>query len=202
VTVSIPGLYTIGVLLNCCWSAVRSCQRIFLPPPLYDGGPPPLRLGGGTSPLLSSGVWPVFTTVLLLYRTDDISSGREPHLLHSHRRSLLHGHLSATACTTYSAGGMDLGCGGDIVSVRLHPRYVAAERETLPSPRRSGYGYTSSPRFFRDRAGSYGQLAWFWLSDILFFASPMSTWTFFLHLFALGTVAPLGRLLNFLSFSA
>ncbi len=65
--------------------------------------------GGMTSPCLSSGEWPVFTAVLLLYGTDDLSSGREPRLLQSHRRSPLRGRLSAAACAPYSASGMDLG---------------------------------------------------------------------------------------------
>jgi hypothetical protein len=70
----------------------------------------------------------------------------------------------------HSAGGMDLGRGGDIVLVCLRPQYVAAQRETSASLWRSGYGDTSSPCSFRARAGSYGQLAWFWLSDIPFFS--------------------------------
>jgi hypothetical protein len=73
----------------------------------------------------------------------------------------------------YSAGGMDLGRGGDIVHIRLHPRYIAAQRETSALPWRSGYGDTSSPRSFRARAGSYSQLAWFWLSDVPLFFLPV-----------------------------
>jgi hypothetical protein len=70
-------------------------------------------------------------------------------------------------------GGMDLGRGGDVVPVRLRPRYVTAQRETLALPWRSGYSDTSSPRSFRARAGFYGQLAWFWLSDVPFFLLPV-----------------------------
>jgi hypothetical protein len=49
------------------------------------GDPPPLRLGGDdvTPPFLWSIA--VFTAVLLLYGTDDLSSGREPCLLRSHQ---------------------------------------------------------------------------------------------------------------------
>ncbi len=100
--------------------------------------------------------------MLLLCGTDDLSSGREPRLLCSHRRPPLCGCLSAAACAPYSAGGMDLGDGGNVVRVRLCPRYVTAQRETSASSWRSGYGDTSSPRSLRARAGFYGQLAWFW----------------------------------------
>jgi hypothetical protein len=106
----------------------------------------------------------------MLYGTDDLSSGRKPRLLCSHRRSPLCGRLSAAACAPYSAGGIDLGCGGNVKRVRLRPQYVAAQRETSASPWRSGYGDTSSPRSFRARAGFYGQLAWSWLSDVPFFS--------------------------------
>jgi hypothetical protein len=68
---------------------------------------------------------------------------------------------------------MDLGCGGDVVLIRLRLRYVAAQRETSALPWRSGYGDTSSPRSFRARAGFYGQLAWFWLSEVPFFLLPV-----------------------------
>jgi hypothetical protein len=65
-----------------------------------------------------------------------------------------------------ASGGMDLGRGGDVVLLRLRLRYVAAQRGTSATPWRSGYGDTSSLRSFRAGAGSYGQLAWFWLSDV------------------------------------
>jgi hypothetical protein len=69
-------------LFSCCWSAVRSGQGGLLSPLLYGGGPPPPSGPGWvTSTRLFSGVWPIFTAVLLLYGTDDLSSGREPHLL-------------------------------------------------------------------------------------------------------------------------
>ena len=70
-----------------------------------------------------------------------------------------------------ASGGMDLGRGGDVVFLRLRLRYVAAQRGTSATPWRSDYGDTSSLRSFRAGAGSYGQLAWFWLSDVphLFF---------------------------------
>jgi hypothetical protein len=127
------------------------------------------------SPRLFSGVWLIFTAVLLLYRTDDLS-GREPRLLRSHWRSPLCRCLSAAACAPYSAGGLDLRRGGDVVRVRLCPRYVTAQRETSATPWRSGYGDTSSPRSFKARAGSYGQLAWSWLSNVPFFSFCTSTW--------------------------
>ncbi len=114
---------------------------------------PPLRPGGETSPRFFSGVGLIFTAVLLLYGTDDLSSGREPRLLHSHQKSLLRGRLSAAKYAPYSAGGMDLGCGGDVVLVGLRPQYVASQRETSASPWRSGYGDTSRPRSFRARFG-------------------------------------------------
>jgi hypothetical protein len=156
---------------SCCCSAVRSGQRSLLSPPLYAGDPPPPSgKWGETSPRFFSGVRLIFTAVLLPYGTDVLSSGREPCLLRSHRRSLLRGHLSAAACVPYSADGMDLGCGGDVVHERLRPRYIVAQRETSASPWRSGYGDTSSPRSFRARAGFYGQLAWSWLSDVPFFS--------------------------------
>jgi hypothetical protein len=68
-------------------------------------------------------------------------------------------------------GGMDLGRGGDVVLLRHRLRYVAAQRGTSATPWRSSYGDTSSLRSLRARAGSYSQLAWFWLSDVphLFF---------------------------------
>jgi hypothetical protein len=42
---------------------------------------PPFGSGWVTSSRLFSGVWMIFTAVLLLYRTDDLSSGKEPCLL-------------------------------------------------------------------------------------------------------------------------
>ncbi len=84
----------------------------------------------------------------------------------SHQRSLLLRHFSVTTCAPYSAGGIDLRCGGDVIRVRLHLWYVAAQRETSASPWRSGYSDSSSPHYIRARAGSYCQLAWFWLSDV------------------------------------
>ncbi len=67
---------------------------------------------------------------------------------------------------------MDLGPGGDVIPVLLRPRYVAAQRGTSATPWWSGYGDTSSPRSFRARAGFYGQLTWFWLSDVPFSILP------------------------------
>jgi hypothetical protein len=43
-------------------------------------------------------------------------------------------------------GGMDLGCGGDVVLLRLRLQYVAGQRGTSATPWRSGYGDTSSLR--------------------------------------------------------
>jgi hypothetical protein len=101
------------LLLVCC--AERS-EESHLSATVWRGTSlPPARGVGVTSPRLFSGVWLIFTAVLLLYGTDDLSSGRESRLLRSHRRSPLRGRLSAAACALYSTGGMDLGPGGDIV---------------------------------------------------------------------------------------
>jgi hypothetical protein len=118
-------------------SSLRNCTA---------GTSPLSGSGWVTSLRLFSGVWLIFTAVLLLYGTDDLSSGREPHLLRSHRRSPLHGRLSTATCAPYSARSMDLRRGGDIVRVRLRPRYPAAQSEISATPWRSGYGDTSSPR--------------------------------------------------------
>jgi hypothetical protein len=60
---------------------------------------------------------------------------------------------------------MDLGRGGDVVRVRHRPRYVAAQRGTSATPWRLGYVKSS---LLKAGAGSYGQLALSWLSDVPF----------------------------------
>ncbi len=110
------------------------------------GTPSPLRLGVGdvTPPFLRSmadfycGVAAIWDRWFIIWK------GASPPP--SHRRSPLRGRLSAAACAPYSAGGMDLRRGGDVVRVRLRPRYVAAQRGTSATPWRSGYSDTSSPR--------------------------------------------------------
>jgi hypothetical protein len=72
-------------------------------------------------------------------REDDLLSGREPRLLR-HTGGLRYADVFPLPPAPYSAGGMDLGRGGDFVRVSLRPRYVAAQRETSASPWRSGYG--------------------------------------------------------------
>ncbi len=69
--------------------------------------------------------------VLLLDGKGVLSSGREPYLLHSHWRSLLHRHLSAGTYASFSIGGMDLGFGGDIVCVHLHPQLCCSSEEDI-----------------------------------------------------------------------
>jgi hypothetical protein len=69
--------------------------------------------------------------VLLLNGTGVLSSGREPHLLRSHLRSLLRRHLSAGTYASYSVGGMDLGFGVDIVHVHLHPQLCCSSEEDI-----------------------------------------------------------------------
>jgi hypothetical protein len=134
------------VISSCCWSAVRSGQRGLLSPLLYGGGPPPPSGSGWVTSLrLFSGVWLIFTAVLLLYGTDDLSSGREPRLLR-HTGGLRYADVFPPPPARPASGGMDLRRGGDVVRVRLRPRYVAAQRETSATPWRSGYGDTSSPR--------------------------------------------------------
>jgi hypothetical protein len=76
-------------------------------------GPPPLQLGvGDVTPSLLRSTADFYCGVAAV---DDLSSGREPSLLRSHWRSPLRRRLSAAACVPYSAGGMDLGRGGDVV---------------------------------------------------------------------------------------
>jgi hypothetical protein len=87
---------------------VRSGQGSFLSLRLYGGGPS-LGLGGDDVTPLSSGVWPVFTAVLLLYGTDDLSLEGSLASSNHTRRSPLRGRLSAATYTPYSASGMDLG---------------------------------------------------------------------------------------------
>jgi hypothetical protein len=107
--------------------------------------PPPSGSGWVTSLRLLSGVWPIFTAVLLLYGTDDLSSGREPRLL-LHTGGLRYADVFPPPPARPASGGMDLGRGGDVVLLRLRLRYVAAQRGTSATPWRSGYGDTSSPR--------------------------------------------------------
>jgi hypothetical protein len=136
----------ISHLCRCCWSAVRSGQRGLLSPPLYGGGPPPLQPGVGdvTPPLLRSMADFYCSVAAIRDRWFIIWKGASPPP--SQRRSPLRGRLSTAACAPYSAGGLDLRRGGDVVHVRLRPRYVTAQRETSATPWRSGYGDTSSPR--------------------------------------------------------
>ncbi len=97
---------------------MRSGQRTLLSPPLYGGGPPPSGSGWVTSPRLSSGVRPIFTAVLLLYGTDDLSSGREPCLLRHTGGSVTPTSFRRRRAL-YSAGSMDRTSppsrGGDVV---------------------------------------------------------------------------------------
>jgi hypothetical protein len=93
----------------------------------------------------------------------------EGSLLHSHQRSPLCGRLSGGACPPYSASGMDLRHGTDVVRVVFALNYIAAQRETLATPWTSDYGDMSSPSSFRVGAGFYSQLAWFWPVRLLFF---------------------------------
>jgi hypothetical protein len=157
---------------------VCSAERSEVPPlsaTVWRGTPPP-RPGGETSPRFFSGTRLNFTAVLLLYGTDDLSSGRKPRLLRSYRRSPLCRRLSAATCAPYSACGMDLGRGGDVV-LRLRPRYIAAQRGTSAWSRRSGYGDTSRPRSLRARAGPTANSPGSGFQTSLFSCSCMSTWT-------------------------
>jgi hypothetical protein len=89
-------------------------------PPLsaYMGGTPPrLRLWGVTSPRFASEYRCYLTATL----------GRQKHLEGSLTSSVHTGGLHEAdvfplaACTPISISGMDPGCGGDIVHVRLRP---------------------------------------------------------------------------------
>ncbi len=142
-------------------------ERSPLSATVWRGTSPPSGSGWVLSPRLFSGVQPIFTAVLLLYGTDDLSSGREPRLLR-HTGGLCYADVFLPPPAPYSADGMDLGRGGDIVRVRLRPRYVAAQRGTSATPWRSGYGDMSSPQSSKLGLVSYGQLAWSWLSDVPF----------------------------------
>jgi hypothetical protein len=152
-------------------SSLRHCMAGDPPPPAQGGG------GDITPPLLRSMAG--FYCVLLLYGTDDLSSGREPRLLWSHRRSPLCGRLSASASAPYSANGMDLGCGGDVYvyvfapdtsQLRgrhwLRPGGMATVIRQVLAPSRLGLAPTANS------PGSGSQTS-------LFFASAMSTWTSF-----------------------
>jgi hypothetical protein len=110
------------------------------------GDPPPLRPGVGdvTLPFLRSMADFYCGVAAIRDRWFIIWKGASPPP--SHRGSPLRGRLSAAACAPYSAGGMDLRRGGDVVRVCLRLRYVAAQRGTSATPWRSGYGDTSSPR--------------------------------------------------------
>jgi hypothetical protein len=139
---------------------VRRAERSERPPlsaAVWRGTPPSSGPRWVTSPRLLSGVGPIFTAVLLLYGTDDLSSGREPRLLRSHR-GLRYADVFPPPPARPAPGGMDLGRGGDVVLLRLRLRYVASQRGTSATPWRSSYGDTSSLRSLRARAGSYGQL--------------------------------------------
>jgi hypothetical protein len=83
----------------------------------------------------------------------------------AHTRGLRYADVFPPPPARSASGSMDLGRGGDVV-LRLRLRYIAAQRGTSATPWRSGYGDTSSLRSLRAWAGSYGQLAWFWLSDV------------------------------------
>jgi hypothetical protein len=61
----------------------------------------------------------MFIMVLLLDGTGDLSSRWEPRLLRSHWGPPLPGSLSTATCAHYSAGGIDLRRGGDVIHVRL-----------------------------------------------------------------------------------
>jgi hypothetical protein len=118
---------------------------------VWQGTPPSSSGGGGgnvTPPLLRSIA--VSTAMLLLDGRGSFSSGREPHVLHLHRKSQLCRHLSVAACTPYSIGGMDLRCGGDVIHVRLCPQLVAAQNGASTIPWRSGYIDMSIPYPFQE----------------------------------------------------
>ena len=145
---------------------MRSGQRGTLSPLLYGGGPPPSSGPGWvTSPHLFSGVWPIFTACCCY--TGQMIYHLEGSLASSaHTGGLRYADVFPPPPARPASGGMDLGRGGDVVLLRLRLRYVAAQRGTSATPWRSGYGDTSSLRSLRARAGPYGQLAWFWLSDV------------------------------------
>ncbi len=103
--------------------------------------------------------------MLLLDGTGDLSSGREPHLIRSQRRSPLRGCLSAATCMPYSASNMDLKHGGSVICVRLCLQLCRSSEGNW----RSGYGDTLSPGSFRAGAGSYSRLPWFWSLRCPFF---------------------------------
>ncbi len=143
-------------------------------PPCLHGGrtpPPPLALGGWHHPAL-----PQEYTVAVIYCgvTATQDRGGFNHLEESlnssiHTRVHSVADVFSAATLSISIGGMDLGRGGEIVRVHLHPRLLhrtaeLALRETSAKPCRSGCCDMSSSGLFNSGTGPYSQLGWPWTS--------------------------------------